>query len=761
MKNNLLKTALIAVLIALSTNLHAFTAVMSGAWSNAATWGGIGPGSTVSNQDIIIPSGITVDLDVEVDFSGLINSFTVDGTLNSTTSNGVTITSGTFAGAGTVDIQRLVFNGLLTTSTFSGTLDLNTLRNMGATIALAAQTSISDSLDLQAGSIALGTGANLTMMANSMTRIDAGTLTSTGGVYSTSTGYDVWYVGTSKTSGIELNTTTLQDLHVNLDDNNQVLTLNINSTTVGGAMTLSAGQVALNGNELILQGDLVTIAGATFVSTATSDLTIEGSGTVTSDLVFSNGSVIDELTLDRSSGNLGLASALSIGGTLHLLDGDFVLESGANLIMNASSTIHIEDGSIMQNGGSFDGTASYNVEFNGGSHASGIELTGSGLNNVQMNLVSGGDTLTLDDDVAIGGQLDMVNGMLALNGNDLTLNGTIDQDASGTFHGDSASILTLNLTASVTDTLYFSTSSNNHLQSLELNIPAASTILLAGSLTIHDELAFMSGRIEITNSTITLRSAASINGYDNNKYIVTSGTGKVELNVNNNATYVTFPVGTMNDYSPAMVSQNSAGNSGMFMVRVMNNVYANGTAGFDASATESVVDQSWFISAAAAVNVNMNLKLAWETTDEVNGFNRNMAYITHYMNNSWDTYLAGAAVAGPNGTYEITRTGITSLSPFAVVDTAAAVGVEEPAFAANVNVFPNPAVDFVTIELGNTANDNFTYEVFDAAGKVVMSFSNANTVNKIDFSVLENGFYFIRITNTADKTFTTKRVVKS
>src|SRR5882762_5620313 len=104
MKTNLLKTAIVAVLIAMSTNLKAFTAVVSGAWSSAATWGGVGPGATVSNQDIIIPNGITVDLDVNVTFSGVANTFTINGIMNSATNKNVTVSAGSFAGSGSMHI---------------------------------------------------------------------------------------------------------------------------------------------------------------------------------------------------------------------------------------------------------------------------------------------------------------------------------------------------------------------------------------------------------------------------------------------------------------------------------------------------------------------------------------------------------------------------------------------------------------------------------------------------------------------------------
>lgn len=755
MKTSLLKSAVIAVLITLSTNAHAFTAVVSGAWSNAATWGGVGPGPTVSNQDITIPTGITVDLDVDVSFAGIINNFTVDGTLNSTTNNSILISSGTLAGAGVIDIHRLSFSGVLTTATFSGTMTLNSLQNTGATIAFAAVATVSDTLDLDAGSLLLNSGSNLSMLSGSNVRVNSGTLTSGGGVFTTGAPYDVWYFGSSKTTGLEVNSTNLRDMHINLTDNTQVLTQGLGSLTVNGTMDLAVGGYDFSNNHLNLKGDLMQAALTLFTSSATSDLTISGTGLMTNSMVFTTTSSINNIEADRTGGNFKLGSDLSVAGTVFLTNGDFKLNAGT-LTMNAGSTVQVQDGNFVPNGGTFDGSASYDVNFIGGSHNSGVELTGTGLNNVTVGMSSASDTLILNNNIIINGNLDMSNGMMSLDAYDLTLNATFDQNAGAYFIGDSASTMNLNLT-STGDTIYFG-GNGKHLDILNLNITAGSSILLASDLTIHGSLNLNSGKIEITNSNLHFSPAGMITGYDDTHYIMTSGSGQVEMKVNSNSTYVIYPVGTT-DYSPAKIQQTSSGTSGMFSVRVMNNVYANGTSGFDASTTESVVDKTWDIDAATGVTVNMNLKLDWMAADEVNGFNRNQSHITKYNNNNWDTYATSAAVPAANNTYESTRSGITSTSQFAVVDTSVTLGVHSLVAAAGISVYPNPAADFVTVE--NNAHANFTYEIYDATGNIMLSVSNADAVNKFDLTAYSNGFYFIRVINTDSNAVVTKRIVKN
>jgi len=742
-------------------HMKAFTAVTSGDWSSAATWGGIAPGSTVTNQDIIIPSGITVNLDMDVTFSGLLNSFTVDGTLNSTGTNWISIGQGAFSGTGTVDIERLEFSGLLTSTAFSGTMTLGTLRNDGAPIVLSATVSIDDSLLLDAGALTLGSGSNLSMMAGSDIRVDNGSLTTTGGVFSTGNAYNVWYVGVSKTSGLELNSTMLQNLYINLDDNTQTVTMGANNLTVNGTLYVYAGFFSINGNHLTLAGDLSMAAGTRLVSTAASDMTIQGSGSMMSGLWFETGSSISDLNIDRSgNGSVMLMGNLDIVGSLNLHDGDFSLESGSNLTMGAGSMIRVEDGAMALNGGTFTGTAAYNVEYIGSANTTtGEELSGSGLNNVTVNMSSGSSTVMMDSDVIIGGMLDLENGYFDLNGNDLTLNGSLDQNSTTWFVGDNASELELNLSALSNDTLWFN--QDNNLDRLAIDLGAGNTITLASSLTLHDELDMVNGRLQLLNSDLTLASNASLNGYSDNDYIVTSGSGRLVMHIAVSSPYTTFPVGTMSGYSPAYVQQTSSGTAGNFMVRAMDGVYTQGTTGFNAASTESLVDRTWVIHAGTGVNVNMNLKLGWKASDEVNGFNRNQAYVAHYAGNMWDSYLAGSASNGANNTYELTRTAMTSTGPYAVVDTSVVLGLEAPAAFTGVNMYPNPATDFVTVEMENATNEMLVYQLCDVTGKLVMSTQSTDKINRFDLSSLERGCYFLKVSNAEGTQVITRRVIKS
>ena len=82
---------------------------------------------------------------------------------------------------------------------------------------------------------------------------------------------------------------------------------------------------------------------------------------------------------------------------------------------------------------------------------------------------------------------------------------------------------------------------------------------------------------------------------------------------------------------------------------------------------------------------------------------------------------------------------------------SSATGLTETDFF-ELNVFPNPATDFVTIQFNYKANYNFVLSIVDLNGKVVFSEIlgtqnlKQNTI-KLDVSEFKNGLYYCHLTN--------------
>jgi hypothetical protein len=758
MKTYLLKLGFTFALVGIFSmnQLWAFTAVTSGDWTNAATWGGVAPGANVTGQDIIIPNGITVTMDIDVTFNGLLNAFTVDGILNTSTNNGLVMESGAFGGDGDVNIQRLEFN-LLSTSSFTGTLILKELVNDGALVTFTSDITVSDTLNLLSGTITLNTGANLAVQTNATVRRDDGSIVIGGGVFNSGSNYHVLYVGSSKTTGVEINSTTIQNVYLQMDNNSQTVTLG-SDLEVNGTLQMNMGILSIGSNELTISGNLNVVSGSMFSGSATSMFTIESSSAINSGIEFTGGSSLDEFSIDHTgTGNVKLMSSVTIISELELINGDLSLETGSGLAMSAGTMVHIENGNLVANGGSFTGTASYDVEYMGTTNTTGLELTGTGLNDVEINLTGGGDQINMTSNATIAGYVNLRMGKLHMNGYDLVLNGTFDQEPGATIIGNNNSNLEMAIAISGDDTIYFD-GSNQNIETFTLDISGAGDLVLGSVLRIHDELNMVNGRIVLMNYDLIIEQGSSITNYSDTKYIVTEWSGKLQQYVNISSPYLVYPVGTDNSYSPASIIQGSGATAGNIKVGCFDGVFTGGTefAGYNSASTASVVNRTWEIEAAGGVTVAMDLKLGWVTSSEVNGFDRTNSYISHYMTGDWDSQASASAVAGLNNTFELTRTGVTSLSPFAVADVNAELIVEDEEVS-NINLFPNPCTEIVNIQYSNVA-DQYMYQITDISGKTYAVVSNGS--NTFDVSGLDAGFYFLRMTNIATQKTTVKEFIK-
>ncbi len=756
MKTHSLKLGFfVLILTTLSSNtLMAFTAVTNGDWTNPLTWGGIAPSGNVSNEDIIIPSGIDVNMNTNVTFSGLLNNFTVDGTLTTSTNSQLSIELGTFSGTGDVDIQRILFDGILTNYTHTGDLMVNTLVNMGSALIITSQVTISDTLNLDSGTLTLNTGANLLVNANSIIVRNDGSLATTGGVFNSGGTYHVRYIGGTKTTGIEINSLNLQNANISLDDNTTILTMG-SDLQVDGNLQLTTGILSVEANDLEIHGNMNIQTGAALTTIATSNLTIQTANTLNSGLVFTAGSSINQFSIDftGSTGSVELESPLSVAGELQLHNGTLSIESGASLTMNAGSLVQVISGNLAGNGGTFVGTAAYDVEYIGSSTVpTGEEITGSGLNDVKVNITAG--EVIMGNDVTIGGELELSSGKLNLNANNLVLNGTLDQTTP--IIGDMNSDLNLNITTSGNDTLYFDVS-NQNLQQLVVDVTG--NIVLGSVLHIHDELTLTSGNIMLMNHNLIMVENADITGYSETRYIMTPADGKLQMHIALASPYVVFPIGTETSYSPASIQQGTGAAAGNFMVKAFNGVYVGGTeyAGFNSAVGATVVDRTWLVESDAGT-FNMNLKLGWMATSEVNGFDRTNAFISHYWNSDWDAPASTSAVAGMNNTYEIARTGITSLSPFTVAEEYTELSVDEETALSNINLYPNPCTDVMNVSYANSTSQKYMHQVTDLAGRSYDVVNNGN--NQMDVSVLSKGLYLLKMTNLETNEVTVKQFIK-
>jgi hypothetical protein len=376
------------------------------------------------------------------------------------------------------------------------------------------------------------------------------------------------------------------------------------------------------------------------------------------------------LTIDASTGSLTPSS--STVGT-YTVTYTIASAGGCNAV-TATTTVVINSGVSTFY---YKGSGSMATTSNWGS-----STDGSGTTPASMTLdgityyVNHNVTATPSNDAAwtlgSGSKIVVGNGTNATNftitsGN--TITGTIDV----------ANNATLTIAASTSPTLGTVDAGSNVLftaSSGTLTIPAktygnltlsnSSGKTAGGAITVNGTLELSGGsKLTLNANNLTIGSSGVISG-DASNFIVTNSTGKVTKN-SIGATAFTYPIGISSaSYTP--ITLVNAGTSDNFSVYVAEDRLANGTSG--GASSMHAVDRTWFVEEANAGNSNVSMIIQWNAAEELtpagNAFNRTNCFISHYTGGTWDRPTAGAASG--TGPYTISRSGITSFSPFAVED---------------------------------------------------------------------------------------------
>src|ERR1035437_7298649 len=335
MKNSLQKfreigILLIAIMVFGGVAIGAtFTAVASGNWSSTLTWGGIVPSLNVVGDQINIPATFTVTMDNNVTLNGSTASISIAalGTLSAMANNTLTVTQGTLAGIGTINVDSVVF-GTLANTTFAGIFIANNVISMATASSSTATITVHNSLNVVAGNLAVFTGGVLALGSNATINIAGGTLALTGtGSLNIISNYNVNYITSSATTGAELlGGATLNNVTINSGVGN-VVTL-ANNLTVAGILTLQSGTLNLNAHNLIVNGNIAAINAGRIASDSLSSITIHTASTVLGALNFSPlADTVRSFTVfvGGVNGTIRVNTNLVIADSLHFIQGSIYI----------------------------------------------------------------------------------------------------------------------------------------------------------------------------------------------------------------------------------------------------------------------------------------------------------------------------------------------------------------------------------------------------------------------------------------------------
>ncbi|QFG54095.1 T9SS type A sorting domain-containing protein [Chryseobacterium sp.] len=286
--------------------------------------------------------------------------------------------------------------------------------------------------------------------------------------------------------------------------------------------------------------------------------------------------------------------------------------------------------------------------------------------------------------------------------------------------------------------------------------PVISAPAFANNMTLNSPLNFTGGDLNLNGAlnlgapvtlntgSINLKGASSqiTNGSAAN-YIVTNSAGTVNVhNLNAARGAVSLPIGTANHYNPITIS--NSGTPDNFSARVSEGI---------ANTSNGAVNATWDISEGTAGGSNVNLTFGWNAAQQNASFIAAGAKVGHYYNGQWNQENSGSVIG--SGPFAITSTGITTFSPFAVMNFGALATAEVR--NSSVHVYPNPFSNYLQVE----TEENGTLTLFDASGKVIDVAMVKKGNNKLEMGVMPAGLYYYALKNLKGGTIASGKLLKN
>ncbi|KAA9340320.1 T9SS type A sorting domain-containing protein [Adhaeribacter soli] len=199
-----------------------------------------------------------------------------------------------------------------------------------------------------------------------------------------------------------------------------------------------------------------------------------------------------------------------------------------------------------------------------------------------------------------------------------------------------------------------------------LTISGTGTKQLSANTRIKKSLEFTGAKLELGNYDLELFPDALISGVSTSSYIVTNGSGSLEQEVANDAVDVIFPVGT-SAYMPVRIRQSSAGTTDNFRVKAIDGVYPSyiNNQPHGKPFQEKAVNLTWIVDEEVTGGSDVTLTMEWDGSKSLSNFDASKTQISHFYNGSWDDATPVSA-NNLTGRYSLSRSGITSFSPFGV-----------------------------------------------------------------------------------------------
>jgi hypothetical protein len=658
--------------------------IIRGSWSSSGITFTPGSGTIEIRSGLTLPSAYNTYNNLEINRSG---STVITG-IGTTINGNLTVTQGTFRAAGfslavsgntdvsgaltitsatgTKSFNNLIINGTFTNSanvaiTVSGNFENNGTYNGGTgrvTFTGAASNTISGTSSSTAfsGGITVnkGTSNSNVLDVQSVITLSSGGLILTNGTFKLSSASTITPFTANITGSPYLIPAT-----AGLWNNGGTISASSIPWTIAGLLRVSSGTTHVGnaighylqpiaGSDIIINGGTLKVADRISNTAAAWNYTMTAGTLVVP--------YVGNTTASRPPFNMDVTGC------------EFSMSGGVVIIPNAG-------GSAGQNLG-FYCLATSGSGFTGGTLQIGDATTASGeimgitssspvynlsVNSSNATAIFQTSGLTVTNDVNIS------SGVLNLNSLPLAIGGTLTKAGGATFAPGTATVTLNGAEASNIGANGFTSFHN-----LTVNTSGAT---LGADIAVTGTLDLIGGSLSLSTFNLTLGATSTISNVTSDRYIKTNddpSTGGFLVQPVSGSKL--FPVGT-STYTPITVS--NSGTADNFRVRVFDGLLTNGTSGGPHVFEDHAVNKTWLVEEVLAGGSNVTLTMQWNAADENNNFVRLGCGVFHYTNNDWDppaTY-SGATVVSP-GVYTMSRSGISSFSPFGVGDDVKPLPVE-------------------------------------------------------------------------------------
>lgn len=89
------------------------------------------------------------------------------------------------------------------------------------------------------------------------------------------------------------------------------------------------------------------------------------------------------------------------------------------------------------------------------------------------------------------------------------------------------------------------------------------------------------------------------------------------------------------------------------------------------------------------------------------------------------------------------------------------LGVEDNQTSLNLQAYPNPTLDYLTLNVGNLELSNLNFQLFDISGILIESKKITRTTETICMANLPSATYFLKVVNNSIKEVKTFKIIKN